>query len=90
MEKSKYEEIDEKLKGVKTIAEARERLTDEELVYYLLYDYDSECLKKGDERLISGIIRVIAEDEPSFRRSVELLDAAKAAGGIAVPSAAKD
>ena len=33
MEKSKYEEIDEKLKGVKTLAEARERLTDEELVY---------------------------------------------------------
>ena len=77
MEKSKYEEINRKLKGVKTFAEARERLTDEELVYYLLDDYDSEHLKEGDERLISGIIRIIAENEPSFKRSVDLLDATK-------------
>ena len=77
MEKSKYEEILEKLEGVNTFAEAGNRLTDEELIAYLLHDYDSECLKDGDERLISGIIRIIAENEPSLKRSVALLDATK-------------
>lgn len=77
MEKSKYEEIQKKLEGVNTFAEAKTRLTDEEITAYLLTDYDSECLKDGDERLIYGIIRIIAEDEPSIKRSVALLDATK-------------
>lgn len=77
MEKGKYEEILKKIEGVDTFTEARKRLTDEELVAYILSDYDSECLKNGDERLISGIIRIIAENEPSIKRSVALLDAAK-------------
>ena len=82
MEKEQYAEISQKLEGVKTFAEAREKLTDEELVLFLLEDYDSEYLREGDERLIYGIIRIIAENGPSFKRSVELLDAAKHILGI--------
>lgn len=77
MEKSKYEVIQKKLESAYTFADVRKRITDEELIAYFLYDYDSECLKNGDERLIFGIIRIIAENEPSIKRSVALLDATK-------------
>ena len=39
--KSKYEVIAEKLKDVKTFAEAKEILTDEEMVYYFMEATDN-------------------------------------------------
>jgi hypothetical protein len=76
--KSKYEVIAEKLKDVKTFAEAKEILTDEEMVYYFMDATDNlQETQEGEELVIRDILKALGAKKYSVKHALYLLDVAK-------------
>ena len=75
---SKLMEISEKVSGAKDISEAREILTDEELIFYFIAKNGelSETIE-GEECIIKNILKLLGTKEYSVKHSLHLLDTAK-------------
>lgn len=74
----KYSEIADKVENVNTWEDAREKLTDEELVCYLIHDCPKAFpIMEGDARIVAGILKAVGSANRSIRHSRHLLDVAK-------------
>lgn len=77
MRKMNIRLIEEKVKDVKTFAEAEERLTKEELIYYMCYRNGITKIFDGEESVLVEILQALGKNNKSVQHSLHLLDVAK-------------
>ena len=72
------DEIREKVKDVKSFAEAKAILSREELIYYVLNVLPHKLkMQEGDEYLIINILKILGSKGYSVKHSLHLLEIAK-------------
>lgn len=78
MSSSKLTEISKKASNANNFAEAREMLTDDELVYYLIAkNYEMSETYTGEECVIKDILKLLGANGYSVKHSLHLLDVAR-------------